>query len=230
MPGSVSYQFWKDLGGSVFTIALTLAAATVVGLNLLATLCLGVGLVISLVLGFVLDAVMESVDHEVSARIPSSTGYSRPTAAMVVVVGGMANSTPVNNTTPPDVSNATYRHTWSALAQIFSWSAGLFGLTLAWGSFCGAFIDPTGYVAATVGLAAAVTALILALVSIAVHTLACTLAVLAVAALSLLVDFYSLSKPAGRTPGNYAVNVLTAALDGVSLAVGLVENHDRFHS
>ncbi len=84
--------------------------------------------------------------------------------------------------------------------------------------------------AATVGLAAAVTALILALVSIAVQTLACTLAVLAVATLSLLVDLYSLSKPTGRTPGTYAVDVLTAALDGVSLAVDLVENHEKFHS
>lgn len=230
VPGSVSDQFWKDLGGSVFVVALTLAAAVVIGLNLLATLCLGVGLVISLVLGFVLDAVMESVDHEVSPSVPSSSGYTRPTAAMVVAVAGVANSTSVNGTTPPDVSNATYGLTWSALAQIFSWSAGLFGLTLAWSSFCGAFIDPTGYVAATVGLAAAVTALILSLVSIAVHTIACTLAVLAVAALSLLVDFYSLSKPAGRTPGNQAVNVLTAALDAVSLTVDLVENHDKFHS
>jgi hypothetical protein len=206
-----------------------MAAAVLVALNILATVCLGVGIILSLVLGFVLNSVMERIDHEVSPSIPDSSGYTRPTGSMVAVVGNVTNSTAVNNTTPSDVSNASYGLTWSALAQIFSSSAGLFGASLAWGSFCGAFIDPTGYVAATVGLAAACVSLFLAFVSLAVHTLACTLTVLSVAVLSLLVDFYSPSKPADLTPGALAVNVPAAVLDSVSLAVDLVENHDEFH-
>jgi hypothetical protein len=227
VPASVSDGFWQDFSGSLFVTALTLAAAVVVGLNILATICLGVGVIVSLVLNVILTAVMVKLDHEASPSFPKQEGFAAPTGGMVELAGNITNTTPVNNSTPDYSSNSTYPLTLSTIAQIFSWNAGLFGLTLAWGSFCGAFIDPTGLVSATVGLAAAIVSIILALVSITIHTLSIDILVVCVSGLSFLVDYNALSKPLGKSEGNFGVNLMSAVIDGISLAIGIVEVYDK---
>ena len=162
-----------------------------------------------------------------SPSIPSEGGYSGVSAAMVWSAESIANTTDVNGSTPSDKAASNYSGNWTTLANIFGVTWGLESFSLSRYSFIGAFIDQTGVVAAAVGLAASVCGVILIFVAVAMHSLALTIVAARVAIVSIAVDAYAFTKPAGRIEGALIMNTATVGLDILSLSISLAEN-DKF--
>jgi hypothetical protein len=161
---------------------------------------------------------------EDSPAFPTAGGYSSPVPAIVWSAADTVNGTPVNGNTPEDRQNSNYTPIWRTVADIFGWSWGLFSMQVAWGSFVGAFIDPSGLFTASVGLAAAVVALILAFVCLSNSSIYLVFTTLAVAALSVGVDVVAFLKKGGTQMPAVGMNVMTATGDGAAFAILLAEN------
>ena len=140
-------------------------------------------------------------------------------------VAAIANTTKVNGSLPGDTENSNYSSTWKTIAEIFGWTWGTFGFSLAWGALMGAFIDSTvGLLAPAVGLATAIVGLILAFVASLNHNQYLTFTALAVAALSVGVDFYSLRRSGGTKVPALVLNSMTFIGDSAAMSIMIVEN------
>lgn len=227
VPGDDSDRFWQALSGPVFIIALSLTIAIEVVLTAILPISLGATFVIGALLGLILSGVMTYYSSRVSVQIPSGSGYTQPVAAMVWSAATVSNTTKVNGTVAPDTTASNYTPTWRTLADIFGWIWGPFSFSLAWASFWGAFIDPTGFIAPAVGLAAAIVALILSFVTIQLHSFWLFVISAGVAMLSIACDAYSILKKGGTKMPMVILNAMTAIGDIVTFSILIGENHDH---
>ncbi len=226
--GLTSHRFWTDFGGSVFVLTLAAVIAIEIALLIVSGLTLGAGFLVGILLSAILSTLMGTLMKYASHVVPSESGpYSRPTTKMVWACAHVMNTTKVNNTVASDVHDANYTSMWKTFADVFGWTWSLFGFTLAWGSFMGAFIDPSGVVGPAVGLTLSIIGLLLAFAAVNDKSKWLSWSSMAVAGLSVAVDFDALRKPAGRKGGLFALNLLGLGGDTASFAIILVENHDH---
>jgi hypothetical protein len=223
VPGGDSSRFWTDFGGPVFVAAVVIAVVAEVVITLVDGLSLGGGFVAPILLSLVVTTVMQAKEPFASPNVPNQAEFSSPSPAMIWAASVLVNNTAVNGTPASGTQASNYTNSWRTWADVFGWSWSLFSGTLAFGMIGSAFSDKSGILASVTSFVLAVVAILLSFVALTNHSWWLPYIILGVGMSSIFLDLYSLSTPGGRSPGWYALNIMSLIGDGAAFVITLVE-------